>query len=104
MPMAEYEAGHIPGARFFDIDDISDHRSDLPHMAPPVEKFMSRLRAMGVGDGHQVVVYDGAGPDLLLHGSGGCFASWGKRTLPYLDGGHARSGRPKVVRSRICPR
>ena len=58
---AEYDAGHIPGARFFDIDEISDHRSDLPHMAPPVEKFMSRLRAMGVGDGHQVVVYDGAG-------------------------------------------
>ncbi len=58
---AEYEAAHIPGARFFDIDDISDHRSDLPHMVPPVEKFMSRMRAMGVGDGHQVVVYDGAG-------------------------------------------
>lgn len=58
---AEYEAGHIPGARFFDIDGISDHRSDLPHMAPPVEKFMSRLRALGVGDGHQVVIYDGAG-------------------------------------------
>ncbi len=58
---AEYDTAHIPGARFFDIDEISDHRSDLPHMAPPVEKFMSRLRAMGVGDGHQVVVYDGAG-------------------------------------------
>lgn len=60
-PKAEYAAAHIPGARFFDIDDIADSRSDLPHMAPPVEKFMSRLRAMGVGDGHQVVVYDGAG-------------------------------------------
>lgn len=59
--LAEYEAGHIAGARFFDIDEISDHRSELPHMAPPVEKFMSRMRAMGVGDGHQVVVYDGAG-------------------------------------------
>ncbi|MBT4873292.1 MAG: 3-mercaptopyruvate sulfurtransferase [Marinovum sp.] len=58
---AEYEAAHIPGARFFDIDDISDHRSELPHMVPPVEKFLSRMRAMGVGDGHQVVVYDGAG-------------------------------------------
>jgi thiosulfate/3-mercaptopyruvate sulfurtransferase len=55
---AEYAAAHIPGARFFDIDDISDARSELPHMVPPVEKFMSRLRAMGVGDGHQVVVYD----------------------------------------------
>lgn len=60
-PKVEYDAAHIPGARFFDIDDISDHRSDLPHMVPPTEKFMSRLRAMGVGDGHQVVVYDGAG-------------------------------------------
>ncbi|QYX56642.1 3-mercaptopyruvate sulfurtransferase [Roseovarius sp. SCSIO 43702] len=60
-PRAEYEAAHIPGARFFDIDEISDHRSDLPHMAPPVEKFMSRVRALGVGDGHKVVVYDGMG-------------------------------------------
>ena len=58
---AEYEEAHIPGARFFDIDDISDRSSDLPHMAPPPEKFMSRLRAMGVGDGHQVVVYDAQG-------------------------------------------
>ena len=58
---AEYTACHIPGARFFDIDAISDHRSDLPHMAPPVEKFISRMRAMGVGDGHQVVVYDSTG-------------------------------------------
>ncbi|SDY18706.1 3-mercaptopyruvate sulfurtransferase [Citreimonas salinaria] len=60
-PRAEYEAAHIPGARFFDIDDVSDHRSDLPHMAPPIEKFMSRMRRIGVGDGHQIVVYDGAG-------------------------------------------
>ncbi len=60
-PKAEYEQGHIPGARFFDIDEIADLRSDLPHMAPPPEKFMSRMRAMGVGDGHQIVVYDGAG-------------------------------------------
>ncbi|MDV7144133.1 3-mercaptopyruvate sulfurtransferase [Tropicimonas sp. TH_r6] len=58
---AEYDAGHIPGARFFDIDEISDHRSSLPHMVPPPEKFISRMRKMGVGDGHQVVVYDGAG-------------------------------------------
>ena len=60
-PKAEFQANHIPGARFFDIDDISDHRSEMPHMVPPVEKFMSRMRGLGVGDGHQVVVYDGAG-------------------------------------------
>ena len=57
----EYNNAHTPGARFFDIDEVSDHRSELPHMVPPVEKFMSRVRAMGVGDGHQIVVYDGAG-------------------------------------------
>ena len=58
---AEHAAAHIPGARFFDIDEIADLASALPHMAPKVEKFTARLRALGVGDGHQVVVYDGAG-------------------------------------------
>ena len=48
---AEFADAHIPGARFFDIDAISDARSPLPHMAPQPEKFISRLRAMGVGMG-----------------------------------------------------
>ena len=60
-PVSEFALGHIPTARFFNIDDISDHRSALPHMVPPVEKFMSRVRALGVGDGHQIVVYDSKG-------------------------------------------
>ncbi len=83
---AEYEAGHIPGARYFDIDDISDHRSDLPHMAPPVEKFMSRLRAMGVGDGHQVVVYDGAGLFSAAR-VWWLFRLMGQTNIAVLDGG-----------------
>ncbi len=83
---AEYEAGHIPGARFFDIDEISDHRSDLPHMAPPVEKFMSRLRAMGVGDGHQVVVYDGAGLFSAAR-VWWLFRLMGQENVAVLDGG-----------------
>ena len=85
-PRAEYEAAHIPGARFFDIDDISDARSDLPHMAPPVEKFMSRMRAMGVGDGHQVVVYDGAG---LMSAARvwWLFKLMGQDNVAVLDGG-----------------
>ncbi len=58
---AEYEAKHIPGAVFFDIDDVADERSSLPHMAPPVEKFVSRVRKLGLGDGHRIVVYDSAG-------------------------------------------
>ncbi|MEO1470194.1 MAG: 3-mercaptopyruvate sulfurtransferase [Pseudomonadota bacterium] len=60
-PKMEYRAAHIPGARFFDIEEISDPASDLPHMLPPVEKFVSRVRALGIGDGHRVVVYDQKG-------------------------------------------
>ncbi len=57
----EFLDAHIPGAQFFDIDEIADTTSALPHMLPPVEKFVSRMRRMGVGDGHRVVVYDSAG-------------------------------------------
>ncbi len=83
---AEYDAAHIPGARFFDIDEISDHRSALPHMAPPVEKFMSRMRAMGVGDGHQVVVYDGMGLFSAAR-VWWLFRLMGKTEIAVLDGG-----------------
>jgi thiosulfate/3-mercaptopyruvate sulfurtransferase len=106
-PRAEYDAAHIPGARFFDIDEICDLRSDLPHMAPPVEKFMSRLRAMGVGDGHQVVIYDGAGimsaPRVWW-----LFRLMGQEDVAVLDGGLPKwqaEGRevedlPPVIRDR----
>jgi thiosulfate/3-mercaptopyruvate sulfurtransferase len=60
-PRAEFETQRIPGAQFFDIDEISDSQSPLPHMLPPVEKFVSRVRRMGIGDGHRVVVYDSLG-------------------------------------------
>ena len=83
---AEYEAAHIPGARFFDIDEISDQRSELPHMAPPAEKFMSRCRAMGVGDGHQVVIYDGAGLQSAAR-VWWLFRLMGQGNVAVLDGG-----------------
>lgn len=83
---AEYDAGHIPGARFFDIDEISDQRSELPHMAPPVEKFISRVRAMGVGDGHQVVVYDALGLFSAAR-VWWTFRLMGKQDIAVLDGG-----------------
>ena len=83
---AEYQAAHIPGARFFDIDEISDQRSELPHMVPPPEKFISRMRAMGVGDGHQVVVYDGAGIFSAAR-VWWLFKLMGKDDVAVLDGG-----------------
>jgi thiosulfate/3-mercaptopyruvate sulfurtransferase len=53
-----YDAAHIPGARFFDIDDIADADSPYPHMLPPPEKFASRARKLGLGDGHRIICYD----------------------------------------------
>ncbi len=93
---AEYKAAHIPGARFFDIDEISDQRSGLPHMAPPPEKFVSRMRAMGVGDGHQVVVYDGTGLFSAAR-VWWTFRLMGKTDVAVLDGGFPKwqaEGRP----------
>lgn len=103
----EYEAAHIPGARFFDIDDISDARSELPHMVPPVEKFMSKLRAMGVGDGHQVVVYDAKGLFSAAR-VWWLFRLMGQDNIAVLDGGFPKwqaEGRaiedmPPLVRDR----
>ncbi len=106
-PKAEYRAAHIPGARFFDIDEISDQRSDLPHMAPPPEKFVARMRAMGVGDGHQVVVYDGSGLCSAAR-VWWLFRLMGHTDIAVLDGGfpkwqaegHPVEDMPPVVRDR----
>lgn len=104
---AEFASGHIPNARFFDIEEISDLRSSLPHMAPPVEKFMSRLRAMGVGDGHQVVIYDGSGLFSAAR-VWWLFRLMGKTDVAVLDGGlpkwrsegRAIDDQPPVIRDR----
>ncbi|WP_422076027.1 3-mercaptopyruvate sulfurtransferase [Tranquillimonas rosea] len=88
-PRVEYEAAHIPGARFVDLDELSDNRSDLPHMAPPPEKFMSRMRALGIGDGHQVVIYDGAGMFSAAR-FWWLFRLMGKTDVAVLDGGLAK--------------
>ena len=58
---AEYAEAHIPGAVYFDIDEIADTSSPYPHMLPAPEKFAARVKKLGLGDGHRIVVYDGAG-------------------------------------------
>jgi thiosulfate/3-mercaptopyruvate sulfurtransferase len=57
----EYLAEHIPGALFFDIDEIADGTSSLPHMLPSPTKFASRMKKMGIGDGMDIVAYDSEG-------------------------------------------
>lgn len=56
-----YREQHMPGAHFFDIEDLSDASSPYPHMLPAPEKFSSRMRKIGVGDGMKIVVYDHKG-------------------------------------------
>ena len=83
---AEYRACHIPGAVFFDIDEIADTGSDLPHMLPAPEKISSRLRNLGLGDGNRIIVYD-------AHGLMSAARVWwmlrvfGHRDTAILDGG-----------------
>ncbi len=95
-PKAEYLAEHIPGALFFDIDDLSDEKSSLPHMLPSTVKFASRMKKIGVGDGMRVVVYD-------THGLFSAARVWwtframGHEDVAVLDGGLKKwkaEGRP----------
>lgn len=100
---AEFDVEHIPGARFFDIDEIADLRSDIPHMAAPPEKFVSRLRALGVGDGQQVVIYDGSGLFSAARVWWN-FRLMGKENVAVLDGGLPKwkaEGRP--LEDRLSP-
>ncbi len=58
---AEYAAGHIPGAVFFDIDGIADHTSGLPHMLPSPADFAAAVGKLGIAATDTIVVYDGPG-------------------------------------------
>jgi thiosulfate/3-mercaptopyruvate sulfurtransferase len=60
-PAAEYAAGHIPGAVRFDIDAISDHTSDLPHMLATPAEFAVAMRRLGLEADSTVVIYDSEG-------------------------------------------
>lgn len=93
---AEYLERHIPGAVFFDIDDISDTASPLPHMLPPPEKFASRIRKLGIGDGNRIVIYDGQGM-MSAARVWWMFRIFGAREVAILDGGLPKwlaEGRP----------
>lgn len=92
-----YLEGRIPGACFFDVDEIADPKSPLPHMLPSSEKFSSRVRKLGLGDGVRIVLYDSR--------FGGCAAArvwwtfryFGHEDVAVLNGGLTKwiaEGRP----------
>lgn len=85
-PKAEYALAHIPSAVFFDIDEICDLASPLPHMLPPPEKFASRVKKMGLGDGSRIVVYDASGIFSAAR-VWWMFRAMGHEDVVVLDGG-----------------
>ncbi len=83
---AEYEAAHIPGAVFLDLDRLVDSEAALPNTLPSAEKFASRMQGLGLGDGSRVVVYD----DSDLHSAARgwfMFKLFGAHAVAILDGG-----------------
>jgi thiosulfate/3-mercaptopyruvate sulfurtransferase len=94
---AEYLAGHLPGAVFFDLDAVSDPGSPLPHMLPPTRQFAEQMGALGIGDGDDVVVYDGSGANLSAARVWWMFRAFGHGRVAVLDGGLPKwraEGRP----------
>lgn len=83
---AEFAARHIPGAVFFDIEEIKDHKNPLPHMLPEPAEFATRVGALGLGDGMTVIAYD-------VHGILSAARVWwmfrvmGHDAVAVLDGG-----------------
>ncbi len=92
-----HNEAHIPGAVFFDIDEIADTDSDLPHMLPSPEKFSSRARKLGLGDGNRIVVYDANGGFMAACRVWWMFRVFGHDDVAVLDGGLPKweaEGRP----------
>ena len=93
---AEFAAGHIPGAQFLDLAELRDTADPLPNMLPPVEKLASQLRALGVGDGDRVVLYDDS-PWRTAARAWFVLRGFGLANVAILDGGFAKwraAGRP----------
>lgn len=100
-PKAEFLAGHIPGAQFFDIDATSDETSPYPHMLPPPGKFERILGALGIDNDTTVMVYDTAG-QFSAPRVWWTFLAMGHEKVYILDGGFPawkRMGYPVVDRS-----
>jgi thiosulfate/3-mercaptopyruvate sulfurtransferase len=93
---AEFEAAHIPGAVFFDIDAIADRASSLPHMLPSAAQFAAAVGELGIGNGHRIVVYDVRGVVSAAR-VWWTFRAFGHDDVAVLDGGLRKwraEGRP----------
>ncbi len=85
-PRNEFEAEHIPGSVFFDIDVVVDDSTPLPHTMPSPEKFSSAMRSLGLGDGNRIVVYDN-NMGMAAHRLWWMLRVFGHEDVAVLDGG-----------------
>lgn len=95
--LAEYRAGHIPGALYFDLDRASSADTPLPHMLPSDAEFARYAGSLGIGSGMEVVVYDGSGNNLSAARAWWMFRAYGHARVALLDGGLKKwkaEGRP----------
>lgn len=86
----EFEAGHIPGAVYWDLDLLSDHESPLPHMLPPLPALARAIGMLGIGNADRVVVYDGSGVNLSAPRVWWTLRVAGHQQVAVLDGGLRR--------------
>src|SRR5256885_16547169 len=93
---AEFAEAHVPGAVFFDIDQIADPRTSLPHMLPRASDFAHKVGQLGIGDRDRVIVYDARGVVSAAR-VWWTFRAFGHDAVAVLDGGLPRwraEGRP----------
>jgi thiosulfate/3-mercaptopyruvate sulfurtransferase len=93
---AEYESGHIPGAVFMDLNELTDPTAAIENMAPSAEKFASRMQSLGLGDGSRIVLYDDS-PLASAARAWWLLKLFGAHDVALLDGGLAKwkaEGRP----------
>ena len=83
---AEFNERHITSARFFEIDEIADKNTDLPHMLPPAKEFAAKVGALGIGDDDLVIVYDTIGTTGAAR-IWWTFRAMGHTRVAVLDGG-----------------
>jgi thiosulfate/3-mercaptopyruvate sulfurtransferase len=86
LPVDDYLAAHIPGSVFFDVDAVSDHSVDLPHMYPNEKQFADDISALGISSGDTVVAYD-AGGWVAAPRAWWMFLSYGHTNVKVLNGG-----------------
>jgi thiosulfate/3-mercaptopyruvate sulfurtransferase len=92
----EYEAAHIPGALFLDIDQVADRSNPAPHMLPSAQDFATAMERLGVGSGDRIIVYDNSPHHTAARGWF-TFRHYGATQVAILDGGFQKwlaEGRP----------